>query len=430
MSQQANAIPPVIADWQREVLTPVAASERIETLDVLRGLALFGILTVNIAGFSWPYEYMLWQREFWDSRADVVVEWFVRFLAEGKFYPLFSFLFGLGVAIQMERADQRAMPFAGHHCRRMAVLLAFGVVHALLIWDGDILAWYALCGFLLLPFRKRRPKTILIWAIACLVIPALLIVLLWALLAGLSLVPEIATAIQNGLDEHYGTYDEQREAIEEIIRVFASGSYSEIFRERLDNVIYIWLASAFFVPGYLGLFLLGLYAGKRRIVQNIEANTGLIRWVLIWGMATGLPLNFIYAASMSSTDFSDRYFLWLLSYGLVGIGGPAQSLAYAAAVTLLLRRERWQRWLRALGTAGKMALSNYLLQSLICTTIFYSYGFGLFGAVGRATGLGLAVLIFVVQVGLSAWWLSRFQFGPMEWLWRIWTYGKRRPMWR
>jgi uncharacterized protein len=426
--ETAPDIPPVISDWQRVALMPVAASERIATLDVLRGLALFGILTVNIGSFSWPIEYMLWQREFWNSRADAVVDWMIRFLAEGKFYPVFSFLFGLGAAIQMERADCRGAPFAGRYCRRMFGLLGFGLVHALLIWDGDILVWYALCGFLLLLFRKRRPKTVLIWALACLVIPALLIVLFWALLAGASLVPELGAAIHKAIEQHYGSYQEQRDAIETVIRVFATGSYVEIFRERLGNVIYMWLLGIFFLPEFLGLFLLGLYAGKRRLFQDIERNVPLFRRVLVWGMIIGLPLNLFHVVSMAGGNLSDRHFLWLLSYGLAAIGGPVQGLAYVAALTLLLRHACWQQWLRAVGTTGKMALSNYLLQSVICTTIFYSYGFGLFGSVGRATGFLLVALIYVVQVGFSAWWLSCFQFGPMEWLWRTFTYGKRPVM--
>src|SRR5688572_12803275 len=207
--EASTAIPPIIADCRSEPVRPVGANERIEILDILRGFALLGILTVNMTAFSWPYEYMHWQREYWDSRADAVADWLIRFLAEGKFYPLFSFLFGLGAAIQMERADCRGAPFAARYCRRLFVLLAIGIAHALFIWDGDILVSYALCGLLLLPFRKRHPRTILIWAFACLFIPALLILLSWALLAGLSFVPEMAAAIQKGFDEQYGTYEEQ-----------------------------------------------------------------------------------------------------------------------------------------------------------------------------------------------------------------------------
>ena len=328
----------------------------------------------------------------------------------------------------MERADSRAAPFASRYCRRLLVLLAFGIAHALLLWDGDILVSYALCGFLLLPFRKRQPKTILIWGIACLLIPALLVILFWAALVGLSFIPDIGSAIQKGFDEYYGTYGEQREAIEEAIRIYASGSYAEIFQTRFANVLYMWFALIFYFPGLLGLFLLGLYAGKRRIFQDIERHAGFFRHVLIWGMVVGLPLNFFYAACTAWTDLADLHFLWLLTYGLVAVAGPAQSLAYAAGLTLLLRNHAWKQRMRIIGATGKMALSNYLLQSLVCTTIFYSYGFGLFGAVGPATRLVLIPLIFAAQVGFSVWWLNHFRFGPMEWLWRTLTYGKFQPM--
>jgi uncharacterized protein len=233
--------------------------------------------------------------------------------------------------------------------------------------------------------------------------------------------------IQKGFDQHYGTYEEQRKAVEEVIRVFASGNYAEIFHERLGNVVLSWFMAIFYAPEFLGLFLLGLYAGKRRIFRDVERNSRLIWHVLIWGMVIGLPLNFFNAICMA-TDLANQHALWLLSYGLAAIGGPAQGLAYAATLTLLLRSDRWKQSLGVIGTAGKMALSNYLLQSLICTTIFYSYGFGLFGAVGPLMRFGLTVLIFAVQVALSSVWLRRFQFGPMEWLWRTFTYGKPQPM--
>lgn len=423
--QTATDIPPVISTWQREAVTPVAADERIETLDVLRGCALFGILIVNMTAFSWPVDQMMMRQQFWETRTDVIADWTVRFLAEGKFYPLFAFLFGLGAAIQMERAESRGANFAGRFCRRLFVLLGIGLAHGLLLWEGDILVWYALSGFLLLAFRERKPKTPLIWAAICLLIPALLITLLWMLLAGLSLVPEIARVIQKELAQEQGTAALQ---IEETIRVFALGSYGEIFAERVGNLVVMWLVGVFYVPTFFAMFLLGLYAGKRGIFQNIEANLGLIRRVLGWGLAIGLPASLFHAIGMAVSDLSDVRFVWLISQAFVAVGGPAQSLAYAAAITLMLRRVRWKSWLRPIAAAGRMALTNYLLQSLICTTIFYSYGLGLFGLVGRATGLGLAVVICATQVAFSVWWLKRFRFGPMEWLWRTLTYGKRQPM--
>jgi uncharacterized protein len=423
--QTAAAIPPVISAWQREALTPVPAQERIATLDVLRGFALFGILTVNMLGFSWPVEMMMLRADFWDAPADVIADGAIQFLAEGKFYPLFAFLFGLGAALQMERAESLGAKFTGRFCRRLLVLLGFGLAHALLLWEGDILVWYAFCGFLLLPFRQRQPKTVLIWAFICLLLPALFILMIWVLLVGLSLIPEFAESIQEALTQEPEAYTWQ---LEESIRIFAQGSYAEIFAERFSNLLYMWMVGLFYVPTFFAMFLVGLYVGKRRLLQNFVANAGRIRQVLLWGLIIGVPANLFYAAGMAITDMTDVRFVWLLCHAVIIVGGPALSLAYAAAVVLLMQSEFWQRGLRCIATAGRMALSNYLLQSLICTTIFYSYGLGLFGSVGRATGLGLAILIYVVQVGISVWWLQRFQFGPMEWLWRTLTYGKRQPM--
>jgi uncharacterized protein len=423
--QTAAAIPPVISAWQREALTPVPAQGRIATLDVLRGFALFGILTVNMLGFSWPVEMMMLRADFWDAPADVIADGAIQFLAEGKFYPLFAFLFGLGAALQMERAESLGAKFTGRFCRRLLVLLGFGLAHALLLWEGDILVWYALCGFLLLPFRPRQPKTVLIWAFICLLLPALFILMIWVLLVGLSLIPEFAKSIQEALTQEPEAYTWQ---LEESIRIFAQGSYAEIFAERFSNLLYMWMVGLFYVPTFFAMFLVGLYVGKRRLLQNFVANAGRIRQVLLWGLIIGVPANLFYAAGMAITDMTDARFVWLLCHAVMIVGGPALSLAYAAAVVLLLQSEFWQRGLHCIATTGRMALSNYLLQSLICTTIFYSYGLGLFGSVGRATGLGLAILIYVVQVGISVWWLQRFQFGPMEWLWRTLTYGKRQPM--
>lgn len=423
--QATTDIPPVIITGQCESLTPVAAAERIATVDVLRGVALFGILTVNMMAFSWPADLLLPGPRLGESRLDVLADWLIRLLAEGKFYPQFAFLFGLGAAIQMARAEVRGANFTGHFCRRMLALLGFGLAHALLIWEGDILVWYSLCGFLLLAFRKRKPKTLLIWAAACLLIPVLLITLLWLLLAGLSLVPEAGRAIQQQLAT---VPTETAQKLEKLIRVFALGSYGEIFVERLGRLVFIWLVGLLYVPAFFAMFLLGLYAGQRRIFHGVAANLGFIRRVLIWGLAIGLPANLFYAVAMATSGLSDPHFLWLIGHAFLVLGGPAQGLAYAAALTLLLRRDRAQCLARPLAAVGRMALSQYLLQSLICTTIFYSYGLGLFGLSGRATGLGLAVAIYSAQLLFSRWWLDRFRFGPLEWLWRTLTYGRRPPL--
>ena len=423
--QIESSIPPVITIWQREALSPVTAGERIETLDVLRGFALFGILTVNMALFSWPvYEVVMGARD-WGTRSDVMADWVVRFLAEGKFYPLFSFLFGLGMAIQMERAEARGAPFAGRFSRRLLVLLGIGLMHAFLVWEGDILVWYAVFGFLLLAFRKCKPRTLLVWAVIFLLIPVALYTLFWAMIAIGSLFPEGAKAIEEEFaraDEYYSRMAEEN------LRVFALGSAAEIFGQRARNVLFLWQYTWFYAPNFFAMFLLGLYAGKRRILHNVEANVAFIRRLLVWGLCLGVPANLIYTAGYNFAKPSDVNLAWVITAAALATGGPALCFAYITAITLLLRCSRWQNRLRPVADAGRMALSNYLLQSLVCTTIFYSYGLSWYGSVGRAAGLGLVLIIYAAQIPLSVWWLKHFRFGPAEWLWRSLTYGKRQPM--
>jgi len=418
-------IPPVIAEWQREALTPVAAAERIETLDVLRGFALFGILTVNMMLFSWPVYYSMAGELAWDTRMDAAADWVVRFLAEGKFYTLFSFLFGLGVAIQMERAESRDAGFAGLFCRRLLVLLGIGLVHAFAIWEGDILVWYALFGFLLLAFRKCKPRTLLIWAAIFLLLPVLAYGFFWALIAVASQVQEIAKVIEQEFAKAEASYEQMGE---ENLRAFSQGTIGEIFAQRAWNVLFGWQYAWFYVPTFFAMFLIGLYAGKRRIARDLEANVRLIRRTLVWGLCLGLPANAVYAIGYGLGNAAELSFTWVITLAAIAVGGPALSLAYAAAITLLLRRDAWKVCLRPIAAVGRMGLSNYLFQSLVCTTIFYSYGLGLYGSVERAAGLGLAMAIYAVLVPFSVCWLRNFQFGPVEWLWRSLTYGKLQPM--
>ncbi len=423
-----TAIPPVIETLESPPLPPlqpVTAAERIQTLDVLRGFALFGILVVNVELFGWPMMQAFLGLKVWTSRPDVIADWLVRFLFQGKFYVLFSFLFGLGFAIQSERAAVHSTRFGGWYVRRLLVLLGIGLAHALLLWEGDILVCYALCGFLLLAFRKRKPKTLVIWAIVFAAIPVLFIALIWAIVALASLHPEGAKAIREA-------FAQQREGtqalVEEELRRFSRGTVGEIFATRARNVLFGWQYVFFYGPTVISMFLLGAYASARRMLQAPEENLRSIRRTLFWGFSVGLPGSVAYVVSSENSSFLNINLLVLASEVALAVSGPALCLAYAAALTLLLRDETWKKRLRPIAAVGQMALSNYLLQSVICTTLFYSYGLGWYGSVGRAEGLGLAVVIYAVQIPLSVWWLNRFRFGPAEWIWRSLTYRKRQPM--
>jgi uncharacterized protein len=425
LMQAMPDIPPVIAQLHVPAPAPVAPTERIETLDVLRGFALLGILLVNMALFSWPCYDLFMAAQPWTSRADVAADWLVRTFAEGKFISLFSFLFGLGMAIQMERAAARGAGFVGRYARRLLTLLAIGLAHAFLIWEGDILVMYALFGFLLLAFRNRKPNTLLVWAGISLLVPVVIYALLGAMMALGSLVPGVAEIVEKELTATNAWYEQ---AAAENLRAFAHGSVTEVFMQRARNVMFLYQYVWYYAPMFFAMFLFGLYAGRRRLLHDIEANLGFIRRTLGWGLALGLPANLIYAVTYAVADPASVSPLWVVTAAMLAVGGPALCFAYAAAITLLLRGNGAQKLLHPLAAVGRMALTNYLLQSLVCTTIFYSYGLGWYGSVGRAPGVMLALVIYAAQIPFSLWWLKRFRFGPAEWLWRTLTYGQWQPM--
>jgi uncharacterized protein len=187
----------------------------------------------------------------------------------------------------------------------------------------------------------------------------------------------------------------------------------------------VWPFMAFNV---LAMMLLGLYAGKRRIFEDIPGNLPLVRKVWLWGLILGLIGNGIYVYLGQQSSRAMPSLTNLISLAGQTFGAPALALFYMTTLTLLAEGTAWRARLAPLANAGRMALTNYLLQSLICTLLFYGYGFGLYGKVGIAGGILLTAVIFAAQVALSSWWLGRFRFGPMEWLWRTLTYGKRQAM--
>lgn len=404
---------------------PVLGRERIQTLDVLRGFALFGILLVNMEFFSLPIYTQVLSPPAFTGPADRVASWLIAFLAEGKFYSLFSFLFGYGLTIQMARAAARGASFAPLYLRRLLVLLLIGLVHAFLIWVGDILVLYALLGVFLLLFHRRKPTTILVWAGIFLLIPILLNTALLGLVTLGRLVPEGAAQIDRSFAEAEAGY---LAAAEQARRVYSEGDFAAITAQRARDLAFFYPLTPFFAPSVFAMFLLGLYAGKRGLFQRVADHLSLWRRVLVWGLGIGLIGNFLYA---TVGEFASRAVpspATLLATTAQTIGAPALCLGYAAVFTLLLQRGVWRRRLAPLAAVGRMALSNYLLQSLICTLIFNGYGLGLYGRVGPAPGLLLTVVIYLLQIPLSVWWMGRFQFGPAEWLWRSLTYLKPQPM--
>jgi uncharacterized protein len=410
----------------RPTLAPVQQAERIQIVDILRGFALFGILLVNMAIFSHPFQTILFPADPAMPWYDRAATWLIHFAAEGKFYSLFSLLFGLGLTLLMERIQARGGRFVPLYGRRLLVLLVIGATHASLIWMGDILLMYALLGFPLILFRKARPRTLLIWAVILIAIPLLFTAAATGLVELGRAMPEGAAQIDQAFAQTEAGYTAD---LARANRVYASGTFGEVTQQRIYDYSSMGLTS-FFVLGFnvLAMFLVGVWFGQRQVFQDLEANRLRFRKLLIWGLIVGIVGNATYATLIMTLPRFNPNWSLLLATVAQGVGAPLLCLAYLSALALLSLRPAWGARLKVLAPVGQMALTNYLMQSIICTLIFYGYGLGLFGQVGPAAGILLTVVIYLIQIPVSHWWMKRFRYGPAEWLWRSLTYLKPQPM--
>ena len=390
----------------------VHRQERIEAIDILRGVAILGVLIVNMQLFSMPEGVPV----------HGIADRLIYFFAQEKFKALFSFLFGLGLAVQMMRAQARGVHFLPLYARRLGVLFLIGVAHFLLVWDGDILHDYALLGVVLLLFRRSSPKTLLVGAGAFLAIP----MLFFGLTTYASVTGHVNPQVKEWIAYENGSEADGGGTSDDFSDTYARGSYAEMITLRAGELPRDMSPDT--DDAYvLAIFLLGLYAGRRRIFHDIPAHLPFIRRVQRWGLAIGVAGNAAFAVGGSFAPSPTSVAQNVGRLCLV-VAAPALMLFYASTIILLTQRETWRRRLAPLAAVGRTALSNYLLQSLICTTIFYSYGLALFGKVSPSLGLLLTITIFLIQIPLSVWWLRAFQFGPVEWLWRSLTYWQRQPM--
>jgi len=386
-------------------------------LDLIRGAALLGIIIANMPLFSYPYLYLnIWDGTWWTGTADRIVTQLTHIVVEYKFITMFSFLFGAGFMIFLERAEQKGRLGATLYVRRLSILLAIGILHGYLVWFGDILAVYAMLGFILLAFRKSKPNTLLYWALGLLLIPALWIAVHtfapWLMPWGLPPGP---------------TPDAAERFIRDSVEAYGSGSYADIFRQRLTDLGNLQNGSLLTAPMTLAMFLLGAFAWRKDWLRNPMLHAALIRSVWLWSGAVGLIFQAIQVWLYQTVD-AGREGYNHAQWAAVIVAGPALCLFYVTSLLLLMRKRFWRKLLAPLQDAGRMALTNYLLQSVGCTLLFYSYGLGWYGQVSPLYGLLLAVAIFGMQVWVSSLWMRRYRFGPVEWLWRCLTYGERQPM--
>lgn len=395
---------------------PTPSSDRIESLDALRGFALLMILIANMPGFYSPLYYLSGAAaQLPSSRTDRIVETLIYTLVQNESVALFSFLFGLGFALQFLRAQSNGISFALQYVRRLLALILIGLIHAYLIWMGDIVALYGVLGFVLLLFRNVNLKAILFLALVLYFWPQVR----WeaSLLrnsSGAALVTDTSTpdSAQEKVQE------EARRQFKNSMHAYGHGTWLEITAQRArDYSFYIKHNQTMTV---LPLFLLGLYAGRRGLFSNISRHLPRFRFVATWSFAAAFSsvvlLRILYLEGLPDSARLLRPVFYAMQH-------TALLIFYVSSVVVLQQSPRFRRWMTPLAAAGRLALSNYLLQSVICTLIFYSYGLALYGRVGVRTGLLIAFAVFALQVFLSVLWLRRFLLGPVEWLWRSVTYG-------
>jgi uncharacterized protein len=390
---------------------PVSLSERIVFIDVLRGMALFGILAANMRAFFAPLDCYDNIGVLFHGRADVLSQVFIDGFIQGKFISIFSFLFGMGFAIQMSRAEARGVRFMGFYPRRLLALALFGLIHGLLIWAGDVLLTYALSGAILLLFRKRQQKTLLWWAGSLFALPIVAATFFLALFFS-RFRPHWMDPKPPDMQKLYA-----------VVNIYAHGTVRQIlaqnwveWKQELPTTLFAIYATA--------LFLLGMWVWRAGIVQRLGEYKPVLKRVCAWCILVGFPVS-MYVAIVKAVVPPNTVSLWGWFAAVLWLpGSHILAAGYVSGLALLFLREDRRRILLPFAAVGRMALTNYLMQSVLCTLFFYHYTTGLYGRIGPAVGLIPTVILYGAQVVFSNWWLQRFRFGPMEWLWRGMTYGK------
>jgi uncharacterized protein len=419
---------------------PVTRGDRILTLDLMRGFAVLGILLVNIWAYGLAFPAALNPNLVGlGSAADRAVYALVFMVALNKTMPIFSMLFGAGIVLFAQRKEDRGHKPAGFFVRRQLWLLVFGLIHAYLLWNGDILVPYAMIGLILYRLRKRRPRTLLILAILAMIVPQVGLQFGAGFMENMrtqALEAEAAQAVGDTLtaeqeraldmwNQQGPTWTPTAADLEELKEI-TQGNYPGIVAHYAPETA---LSHLFMYPLIIGwniaaYMLLGMMLFKTGVLTGERNARFYTRMALIF-YGLGLPAALVIMG-LYDTRFE---FLFMMRYGfpLAGFTGLLVALGHIALVALAFKQGWFAGLQRRLKAAGRMAFSNYILQTLICTTVFFGYGLGLHGELNRPVLLGMVILIWILQLWLSPWWLRRYRFGPLEWVWRSLTYRSRQP---
>ncbi|MER2010396.1 MAG: DUF418 domain-containing protein [Psychrobacillus sp.] len=377
--------------------------ERIISIDVMRGFALLGIFVVNMLFFHGPYIYVN-PYDWYQTPGDQVAYKWIDIFVQGSVYPLFAMLFGYGLAMQFMKSEAKGTSFSRLAVRRLLILLGIGCIHAFLIWSGDILITYALAGLCLIVLMKLKPLWLIIIAAVLYLIPNGLLTGLVYLMTKVATEESVLyTAIQK---------------VEESAVAYSQGSWFDVFGQRLADWFYMQgygLNVVLILCTILPLLMIGSAAAKLRLIER--ARELKLFWIItvIVTMAAGTAIKWL------PFNKGDDLFTMTVQDTF---GGPLQAIAYGGFLALICTIPIVGKLLSPIAKAGRMSMTIYLMQSILATTIFYGYGFGLYGKVDIATGTWMAIGIYVIQIIFAEIWFTKFKQGPVELLWRKLTYSK------
>jgi uncharacterized protein len=394
-----------------------SVSSRHDILDALRGFALFGICFANIPFFGgWllvdgATKAAIDGAQFYDS--------FLLFAIDGRFYTIFSFLFGLGFSLQLSRLQQKD-PINSNaiYLRRLVILLFIGLVHNFVIWLGDILLLYAVLGFVLFLLRRLSDKRILIIALIMLVLPIPGYLLMWYFNVDPDLGFYELSGVYFGLDADVSSFFR---SYYESFNTPDLGHYFQLTPglgiARVGYYFDTWR-----IPKVLGVMLLGMWAGRQLVSNKLLGNTQLFKRLIIIGMVVGIPASILYVNSGGLNTFQAHSMEGFWSVVAYELAVFPVAFAYASMFTLLWQKNT--KFLSIFAAPGRMALTNYLAQTIISIGIFYGIGLQLGTTMAPLSFVVIAIVIFSSQVLLSNIWLRHYKYGPAEWLWRCLTYGQ------
>ncbi|MBC6975285.1 DUF418 domain-containing protein [Bacillus sp. Xin] len=376
--------------------------QRVEAIDAVRGFALFGILLVNITLIQFGM-FSGEQPTYVFGKIDEGANWFIEFFGTHNFISLFSFLFGLSIILLQKSILAKEKRFFPVYIRRIIILLILGYIHGIFIWSGDILFAYGIVGIFLMMFINRKPKTLLIWAF-----------ILLAFTMFISYPFE-----SNANVEDFSSYIGKEQTVHK------TGSYTDHIKFRLYENPFEDIGITGFSGGFLltflmiilmaPLFLLGIYVGKKGWLFEIDKHVSSLK--KLW-LISGI---FSFTVKILAL-LTQQPILIMLKDSVSPLG---MALFYGSSIILLFHYKKALRLLEYVANMGKMSVSNYLAQTIIATTIFYAYGFGLYGKIGYFFGAVLTIGIYSVQLYASTYWLQRYRIGPVEYVWRLGTYLKR-----